>query len=226
VLIAAGTPEFVWYLMRGSGLVALMLFTLTVSLGVVSVTRLQSPRWPRLVTGELHRNVALLASCFLALHVGTALVDSWVGLNWIGVLFPFQSAYRPLWVGFGVLAFDVFLAILATSLLRRRIGARVWRLVHWGTWVMWPLALSHALGSGTDTTSGWGLGICVACIATVGAAATWRVCWVLRSHRHPQRGRVHPTPRGPGDTPAVVGAFGHPASDVGAPRSVLPASLR
>jgi hypothetical protein len=62
--------------------------------------------------------------------------------------------YRPLWLGFGVMAFDLFLAILISSLLRRRIGPRIWRLIHWGTWAMWPLALSHALGSGTDTTKG------------------------------------------------------------------------
>ena len=167
--------------MRGSGLVALMLFTLTVSLGVVGVTRLQSRRWPRLVTSQLHRNIALLASCFLALHVGTALVDSWVGLGWIGALVPFHSGYRPLWVGFGVVSFDLFLAILMSSLLRRRIGARLWRLIHWGTWAMWPLALTHALGAGTDSTQGWGLAICVICMSTVATAVVWRVRSALRA---------------------------------------------
>jgi methionine sulfoxide reductase heme-binding subunit len=204
--MASTTPEFVWYLMRGSGLVALLLFTLTVTLGVVGVTRLQSPRWPRLVTGELHRNVALLATCFLALHVGTALVDSWVGLGWIGALVPFHSKYRPLWLGFGVLSFDLFLAILASSLLRRRVGARVWRLIHWGTWAMWPLALIHALGSGTDSTHGWGFAICVICIATVGSALIWRVRTAVggpRAHRA-RAGVVAGS--GIGDAGSVAGA--------------------
>jgi predicted ferric reductase len=177
--MATETPKFVWYLMRGSGLVALMLFTLTVVLGVVGVTRLQSPRWPRLVTGGLHRNVALTATCFLMLHVLTALLDSWVGLGWIGALVPFHSAYRPVWIGVGVIAFYVFVAVLATSMLRRRIGARMWRVIHWGTWLMWPLALTHALGSGTDTASGWGLGICVVCVTAVGIAAAWRCRWTI-----------------------------------------------
>jgi methionine sulfoxide reductase heme-binding subunit len=180
VLIATESPKFVWYLMRGSGFVALMLFTLTMALGVVGVTRFHSPRWPRLVTGELHRNVALTAMCFLALHVLTALTDSWVGLGWIGALVPFHSRYRPVWLAFGVLAFDLFLAILTSSLLRRRIGQRLWRLVHWGTWLVWPLALVHALGSGTDTTAGWGLAIPLACIATVLTALLWRIRFALR----------------------------------------------
>jgi methionine sulfoxide reductase heme-binding subunit len=169
------TPRFVWFLMRGSGLVALMLFTLTVVLGVVGVTRLQSPRWPRLVTGGLHRNVALTASCFLFLHIATALLDSWVGLGWIGALVPFHSRYRPVWLGLGVVAFYLFLAVLASSLLRRSIGARMWRFIHWGTWLMWPLALTHALGAGTDTARGWGLGICVVCVASVCVASVWRI---------------------------------------------------
>jgi methionine sulfoxide reductase heme-binding subunit len=191
MLIASSTPEFVWYLMRGSGLVALVLFTLTVTLGVVGVTRLQSPRWPRLVTGQLHRNAALLATCFLALHVGTALVDSWVGLGWIGALVPLHSTYRPLWLGFGVLSFDLFLAILISSLLRRRVGARLWRIIHWGTWAMWPLALTHALGSGTDSTHGWGLAICVVCLSTVGSALLWRVRIAVRGPQaQPARTRV------------------------------------
>jgi sulfoxide reductase heme-binding subunit YedZ len=195
VLIASATPEFVWYLMRGSGLVALVLFTLTVALGVVGVTRLASPRWPRLLTGQLHRNLALLATCFLALHVGTALVDSWVGLGWIGAVVPWHSTYRPLWLGSGVVAFDLFLAILTTSLLRRRIGARVWRLIHWSTWAMWPLAPTHALGSGTDSAHGWGLAICLLCASTVAAALAWRVT----------SARGGPTRLHPGNAPAMPG---------------------
>lgn len=194
MVIAADTPRFVWYLMRGSGFVALILLSLTVLLGVVGVTRLHSPRWPRLVTTELHRNVALTATCFLALHIVTASVDSWVGLGWIGALVPFRAAYRPLWVGAGVVAFDVLLAVVASSLLRRRIGARVWRLVHWGTWLAWPLAVVHALGSGTDSTGGWGLGIVLVCVGAVAAGACWRIRFALARRAEPARGRLPAAP--------------------------------
>jgi sulfoxide reductase heme-binding subunit YedZ len=165
----------------------------------VGVTRLQSKRWPRLVTGELHRRLALLATCFLALHIGTALFDSWVGLGWIGAVVPFLSTYRPAWVGMGVVAFDILLAVMASSLMRRRIGARLWRIIHWGTWVLWPIALVHALGSGTDSAKGWGLAICLACIGSVGIALSWRVRWALRGPPAGRPGRVavDPVPRTP-----------------------------
>ena len=153
----------------------LVLFTLTVALGVIGVNRWQHPRWPRLVTSGLHKNLSLLALCFLVIHVVTASLDSWVGLGWWGAVIPFQSAYRPLWIGMGVLAGDLLLAVMATSLLRRHVGYRAWRVVHFGAWAMWPLAVSHALGSGTDSLGSWGLALCAVCIAVVGAAASWRL---------------------------------------------------
>jgi len=155
VTATAGTPAFVWYLMRGSGLVALVLLSVTVALGVVGVKRWGSTRWPRIVTAGLHRTVSLLAVCFLAVHIVTAVLDGWIGLSWFGAIIPFQSTYRPIWVGMGALTFDLLIAVMATSLLRRHLSHRTWRLVHWTTWLMWPLALVHALGSGSDIGSGW-----------------------------------------------------------------------
>lgn len=175
MIAAASTPAFVWYLMRGSGLVALVLLSVTVALGVVGVKRWGSSRWPRLVTAGLHRNVSLLAVCFLAVHIITAVVDNWIGLRWFGVVIPFQSTYRPIWVGMGALSLDLLVAVMATSLLRRHFSRRAWRLVHWTTWVLWPLALVHALGSGTDIGSAWGLGVVVTCVAMVVIALVWRI---------------------------------------------------
>jgi sulfoxide reductase heme-binding subunit YedZ len=175
VIAAAGTPPFVWYLMRGSGMVALVLLSVTVALGVVGVKRWGSTRWPRIVTAGLHRNLSLLAVCFLAVHIITAVIDSWIGLRWFGVVVPFQATYRPIWVGTGALTLDLLIAVMATSLLRRHVSRRAWRLVHWTTWVLWPLALVHALGSGTDIGSGWALGIVVTCVAMVVVALVWRV---------------------------------------------------
>ena len=175
MIVGLVTPAWVWYLMRGSGLVALVLLTLTVALGVTGVTRWQSSCWSRVVTAGLHRNLSLLAMCFLAIHVLTASLDSWIGLGWLGVVVPFHSHYRPLWVGLGVVSADLLVAVVATSLLRRHVGYRAWRALHTMAWLMWPLAFVHALGSGTDIWSIWGLAIAGSCLAVVVAAAVWRL---------------------------------------------------
>lgn len=194
-MLAAATPKFDWYLIRGTGLVALVLFTLTIALGVTGVNRWTTTRWPRLVTAGLHRNLSLLAMCFLAVHVLSALVDSWVGLRWVGAVVPFVSTYRPLWVGLGVVAGDLVLAVMTTSLLRRHLSYRTWRFVHWGAWAMWPLAVVHTLGSGTDITGGWGLGVVAACVALLAAAAAWRLWGGLRVDPAPAPQAIRPMTR-------------------------------
>lgn len=203
------TPLWVWYLMRASGLVALLLLSASVALGVVGVARWRSVRWPRLVTAGLHRTLPLLAIAFLAVHVGTAAVDSFVGLHWVGVVLPFVSTYRPFWVGLGVLSGDLVLAVVATSLLRRHLGYRAWRAVHWGSWVLWPLALFHSLGSGsgTDARSPWDIAVTAVCLATVGAAAVWRLWLADEADGGGDGGgplRVDPVPARPAAFPVPV----------------------
>lgn len=206
MMATAGPPMFVWYLMRGSGLVALLLLSATVALGVVGIKRWSSWRWPRLVTAGLHRNLALLAVSFLAVHVGTAVVDEWVGVRWFGILVPFTSHYRPVWVGLGAVALDLLIAVVVTSLLRRRVGIRTWRLVHWCTWLLWPVALAHALGSGTDAFSGLGLAVCGISVAGVTGAAVWRLCPVARGRT--MAGSGTRPPAGPTAVGPAVGRSG------------------
>jgi len=203
----AATPKADWYLMRGSGLVALVLLSATVFLGVVGTRRWQSPRWPRFVTAGLHRSVALLAVCFVALHVVTAVLDSWVGVGWLDVVVPFRSPYRPLWVGLGAVAVDLAVAVTATSLLRRHLGHRTWRAVHWASWLLWPVALVHAVGAGTDTRADWGLAVVVGCAVPVLAAAAWRLATRQPTVRQPavrQPAARQPTGRQPIPQPRSV----------------------
>ena len=194
-MLAAATPKLDWYTLRPNSLVALVLLTLTVPSVVGEPVK--SNRSPRLVTAGLHRNLSLLA-LLLALHVLTAVLDSWVGLGWLGAVVPFESGYRPVWVGLGVVAGDLVVAVVATSLLRRRLSYRTWRLVHLGAWVLWPLAVLHAVGSGTDATRSWGLGVVVACVAVVGAAALWRLGRTCPTRRAPA---IPTTGRQPGGIP-------------------------
>ena len=92
------------------------------------------------------------------------------GNRWIDAVLPFASQYKPFWLGLGALAFDLMLAVIITSLLRVRIGHRVWRAVHWMAYALWPIAVIHGLGTGSDSNQPWMLILDAACIATVAAA--------------------------------------------------------
>jgi predicted ferric reductase len=171
-----------WYATRATGLVALVLLTASMALGLLSSVRYQRPGWPRFVTEGLHRNLTLLALVFTCIHVATTLADSYAPIRVQDVVIPFISAYRPLWLGLGAIAFDLLLALIITSLLRTRMGYRSWRLVHWTSYLCWPVAVLHGLGTGTDTTVTWVLGLTLACVAVIAGLVAWRLAYGWPSH--------------------------------------------
>lgn len=184
--------QILWFATRGAGIVSLLLFTGVVVLGVLTSVRWQAPGWPRFLTAEVHRSIAMLALAFLAVHIGTAVVDPYTSLGWLAALLPLASPYRPVPVGLGAVALDLIVALTVTSLLRARIGHRAWRAIHWAAYAAWPVALAHGIGAGSDAPAPWMIGIEVACIGLVVLAAGWRL----------SAGR-------PGaDLPAVVAAAG------------------
>ncbi|MHB1445901.1 MAG: hypothetical protein ACYCZV_09635, partial [Acidimicrobiales bacterium] len=88
---------------------------------------------------------------------------------------PFQSPYRPLWLGLGTLSFDMLLVLAVTSFLRSRIGYRTWRGIHWLAYASWPVAVLHGLGTGTDTKVGPVLLLTGACLVVVLGVVVWRL---------------------------------------------------
>lgn len=171
---AAAGPSAYWYLTRGTGTVALIMLTLSVVLGVANSRRLRTERLPRFVIDRIHRNVSLLAVAFTAVHVVTSLLDGFAPITVVDAFVPFTSAYRPVWLGFGAVAFDLLLALVITSLLRRRFGYRLWRVTHWTAYACWPIALLHTFGTGSDVKFGWLLAISAVCAALVIAAVLVR----------------------------------------------------
>ncbi|MGH3397727.1 MAG: ferric reductase-like transmembrane domain-containing protein, partial [Streptosporangiaceae bacterium] len=173
VVVTGSSP--LWYTTRATGLVAMVLLTISMAFGLLSSVGYQRPALPRFVTVGLHRNASLLALAFTAAHVITTVVDSYVNIPIQDAFIPFISSYRPLWVGLGTVASDLLLALTVTSLLRSRMGFRTWRAVHWTSYACWPVALLHGLGTGSDTPVSWVLLLTLVCVAVVAALVAWRL---------------------------------------------------
>jgi DMSO/TMAO reductase YedYZ heme-binding membrane subunit len=183
MMIAATGSQALWYLTRGTGAVTLILLTASVVLGIVNVRRWRPQAWPRFVLDALHQNVSLAVLVLVVVHVLTSLLDGYAPIAVLDAVIPFVGTYRPLWLGLGALALDLLVALTLTSLLRRRIGQRAWRAIHWAAYACWPLALVHSLGTGTDTPISWMLALTVACVLAVIAAAATRVSTGWPEHR-------------------------------------------
>ncbi len=157
--LAGGDPvtsgHALWYLTRGSGAVVAAAAdrhdparrpqppALAQRALAAFRRRLAAPE-PDPARARLHRH-----------HVGTTLADGYAPVGVKDVFIPFTSQYRPIWVGLGALAFDLLLALTVTSMLRKHIGYRTWRALHWAAYASWPIALAHGLGSGSDARFGW-----------------------------------------------------------------------
>jgi DMSO/TMAO reductase YedYZ heme-binding membrane subunit len=172
---AASNGKALWYLTRSTGLVALVLLTATVVLGVVASVGWTTERWPRFLSQNVHRNLSLFCVGFVAIHVITTVSDGYVPIGFADAFIPFRTPYRPVYVGLGALTFDLLLAVLVTSALRHRIGFASWRFVHWLAYLCFPIALFHSLGSGTDAPLPLVLMLDAVCAGTVGVAVCWRL---------------------------------------------------
>src|SRR5579872_4808025 len=99
------SSKALWYLTRSTGLVALVLLTGTVVVGVMASVGWTTERWPRFLSQDVHRNLSLFCVGFVGLHVVTTVSDGYVPISFADAFIPFRTAYRPLWVGLGALTF-------------------------------------------------------------------------------------------------------------------------
>jgi sulfoxide reductase heme-binding subunit YedZ len=165
--VATNNPSWLWYATRGAGVATLVFLTASVVLGIGAALRWEGESTPRFVTASLHRNLSLLAVVLLAAHIATTVLDPFAHISAADAIIPFAAAYRPKWLGLGVLAAEILAAVAATSMLRAHIGPRLWRFIHWTAYACWPLAVVHGLGTGSDAQAPWMIGLTASCIAAV-----------------------------------------------------------
>jgi methionine sulfoxide reductase heme-binding subunit len=179
-----------WALGRGTGVVALVLFTIAIVLGIVARSGRRVPWLGRFGTSDLHRTAALTGTGLVVAHVGTLYLDPYAQLKLTDFLLPFLASYRPMWLGLGTLALDTLAIVTAVSLLRHRLGPAVFKTVHWATYALWSMALLHAIGSGTDAATLWFRALAVICVSAVMTAVGWRLVPSFEGRgwaRHPRR---------------------------------------
>lgn len=142
-----------WYVARSGGIVAWALLAASVLWGLALSTKVLNgkprPNWIL----DLHRFLGGLALIFTGIHVVALVLDSYVHFGLTEILVPFASAWHPAAVAWGVIGLYLLLAVELTSLARKRISKRMWRLTHF---LSFPLFLSttvHALSAGTDRST-------------------------------------------------------------------------
>jgi predicted ferric reductase len=154
--VLASEPKAYWYLSRAGGVVAYVLLWLSMAAGL-GITNRMSRLWPGMLSAlDLHKYLSLLGLAFAMFHAVVLLGDRYMNYSLTQLLLPFGSTgYRQEWVGLGQLAFYLSAVVGLSFYLRLRIGARLWRVIHFASFAVFALALAHGLMSGMDSGSMW-----------------------------------------------------------------------
>lgn len=168
------TSPVLWFLNRSTGMVLLVVLTLTVVLGVLALRGRAGSLVPAFVSRSLHRNLSLFGAGLLVAHIATAVLDEYVDIRWWHAFVPWGAAYEPLALAAGTLATDLILAVLVTTAVRRWLGLRGWQRVHQLAYAAWALGLAHGLMIGTDGGERWAVIGYVASASVVAAAVMVR----------------------------------------------------
>lgn len=168
-----------------TGVISMLLVTAVVALGITVNQHGRLPGLPRFAALRQHRYLSLLTCAFIAAHVLTAVLGPYSRIGLAAAFVPAGS----LWIGLGAVSFDLLIALIVTSLLRRHLGRLAWRAVHWLAYACWPAALAHTIGIGPRLHPGGLFDLAVACVAVVVAAACWRLAGLFADARRRQQSR-------------------------------------
>jgi predicted ferric reductase len=150
---AAAETSAYWYLSRGAGLVSYVLLWATAAWGLLVSTKLAKGLIAAPFAAGLHEFLSLTTLSFAAFHGLVLLGDRYINFNLINVVYPFAATYRPGWVGLGQVGFYLTAALVLSFYVRKNVGPRTWRAVHFLTFPAYGLVLVHGITSGTDSSA-------------------------------------------------------------------------
>lgn len=168
------SSEVAWYAARAGGLVAYVVLTTGMVVGIALAGR-RIRVLPRFAIEDVHRFLGLLAGVFISIHIAGILLDKVVPFSLAQVIVPFTADYRPLTTGLGVVAVELLIALALTNRFRRRIPHGMWRALHGLNFVVWALASAHGALNGSDRDQVWVQAMYAISAATVVGALVWRL---------------------------------------------------
>jgi predicted ferric reductase len=154
--LAGEEPKAFWYLSRATAFVSLSLLWVSMALGL-SVTNKMARFWPGTPAAfAIHEYVSLLGLAFAMFHALVILGDKYINFTLVQLLTPFSTLdYKPFWVGLGQVGFYTWALVALSFYVRKTIGQKTWRLLHYLSFGMYFLALFHGIFSGTDSSMAW-----------------------------------------------------------------------
>ena len=205
---ATGAVPVAWLVARAAGIVAFALLTTSVTLGLALSTKLLGNRRGKMLLGW-HQTLLWTSLGMVVLHLAGLLLDPVLRFGFLAVLLPGAAPWRTIPVAAGIVTMWLMLVLASSFHLRRRIGQRQWRLLHYASSIAFTLGLYHALNVGSDLTGVRGLLF----VGVAAAPVLWLAYARILMPRQPRKAppRLAPPPAQP------------PLDDPAAPRAAVTA---
>lgn len=164
-----------WFVSRATGFTAFVALALDVICGLLVSTR-AGDRWiARAHLIDLHGWLSPVALALVLGHAVVLLGDRYVRFDALDVLVPFAAAEHTVALGLGVIAGYLALVVHASFGLRKRLGVKTWRKLHYLSFVAFVAAAVHAIWSGSDASRGWAVALYAAPLAVAAGLISARV---------------------------------------------------
>jgi predicted ferric reductase len=147
----AGKTSAFWYMARAGGFLAYLLLWFSIIWGLTLSTKVMTTRIPASVAYGLHEFLSILAICFALLHAVVLLGDEYIKFNLFQLMIPFTAPYRPVWTGLGTITLYLGIVMIGSFYIRKQIGQKAWRILHYLTFGVYGLSLVHGLMAGSDS---------------------------------------------------------------------------
>lgn len=152
-LATATGPHLFWIVSRAAGILALVLSSASVTVGLSMGGRFVKRRG--LDLKSIHEALSLATIVALVIHAVSLLGDGFMSPNIADLTVPFVSGYQRWWTSLGILSGWALILLGLSYYARTKIGVARWRMLHRFTALAWLGGLAHSLGEGSDAGELW-----------------------------------------------------------------------
>jgi hypothetical protein len=182
-----------WMAIRGSGIIAFLLLSGSTIWGLLISTKVLGRAVKAKGVAWFHESLGIGSLVATGVHMYFLFNHDFIDFGYRSLFVPGASAWRPLAVSLGVVAFYMMFVITVSFYVKKWIGQNLWRAIHMTSFGTFVGAGLHGVFSGTDTSHPVLLGMYIGSLAIVTMLMIIRIAQAATPER-PGRAAGRPTP--------------------------------
>jgi predicted ferric reductase len=156
-----------WLVIRGSGIVAFALLSAAVIWGLLASTKVLRSVVKAKPLTWFHESLGIGALVATLVHVFVLSIHDFLEFSWAEILIPGMSDWRRLPIALGVVASYGLVVVSMSFYMKKRIGQRAWRSIHYGSFGVFVASLIHGIQAGSDSAHPMVIGIYLGSVVVI-----------------------------------------------------------